>query len=92
MKTAILIWVIGYYPVSFVFDTYDACYELELSLKRLISTNIKLTPRQITMQVKHVEYVCPHCSQKTSYDTDSIPTKNTCHQCLKTIDFEDINN
>lgn len=34
MKAAILVWVVGYFPLAFVFDTHSACHEFEDSLKR----------------------------------------------------------
>lgn len=47
MKTAILVWVVGFLPIPVVFDTHTACRELELSLKRQASAQLKLTPTQI---------------------------------------------
>lgn len=46
MKTVILIWIVGYFPLVFIFDTYDACYKVEQSLNLVIEFN-KLTPKQI---------------------------------------------
>lgn len=50
---------------------------------------MKMTPRNITIQISHIEYKCPHCEETISYDTDGIPTSNQCHKCMKEIDFED---
>ena len=47
MKTAILVWVVGYFPLPFVFDTYDACYEVEESFERIIAARTRLTFKQI---------------------------------------------
>ena len=46
MKTAILIWVVGFSPLTIEFDTHSACRELELSLRRQVATHFKLIPRQ----------------------------------------------
>ena len=44
MKTAILVWVVGYMPVPIVFATHEACHEVEESFKRLAT---KHTPAEI---------------------------------------------
>ena len=44
MKTAILVFVVGYMPVPIVFATHEACHEVEESFKRLAD---KHTPKQI---------------------------------------------
>ncbi len=46
MKTAILVWVVGFSPLTIEFDTHSACHEFELSLKRQVATHFKLKPRQ----------------------------------------------
>ena len=47
MKTGILVWVVGYFPLAFVFDTYDACYEVEKSFERITAARTRPTFIQI---------------------------------------------
>jgi transposase-like protein len=42
------------------------------------------TPIFIETVIKKVSYVCPHCKERISYETDGIP-KPQCHRCLKKL-------
>lgn len=47
MKAGMLVWVVGFFPLGLVFDTYDACYEVEKSFKRIVDAKGSTTPERI---------------------------------------------
>lgn len=42
----------------------------------------------VTHSVTKIAYQCPHCDKLVEYQTDSLPFKSECWDCLKPIEFE----
>ena len=39
------------------------------------------------VRVSKVAYTCPHCKITVAYETDGLPPKDQCHDCLKPLKF-----
>ncbi len=48
----------------------------------------KNTTLTVKTKIYSVAYTCPHCKERTEYDTNSLPPKYECHKCLKPLKFE----
>ena len=46
----------------------------------------KITTLFVYRTISRIHYQCRECHAVVDYQTDSLPTKNECHQCLQPLD------
>lgn len=44
----------------------------------------------VSAKIETLTYICPHCEQFVSYETDGLPPKGQCHKCLQPLKFKPV--